>query len=43
MIEAINQTEKLVGVEVSGTTLRAVCLGAGADITETYQTPINKG
>jgi len=42
MTEAINQAEKLVGIEVSGTTLRAVCLGAGAQITDSYQTPINK-
>lgn len=43
MTEAINQTEKLVGVEVSGSMLKAVCLGAEGKITNSLQTPINKG
>ncbi len=37
MTEAINQTEKLIGVEVCGTRLKAVCLGAGGNITDTHQ------
>jgi glucokinase len=43
MTGTINQAEKLVGVEVSGTSLKAVCLGAGVEITNSHQAPIIKG
>lgn len=41
MTEAINQTEKLIGVEVCGTRLKAVCLGAGGNIVNTHQATMN--
>lgn len=41
MTEAINQAEKLIGVEVCGTRLKAVCLGAGGDIVNTHQASMN--
>ena len=40
MIEANIQAQKLVGVEVTGAMLKAVCLDAGGNITLTYQSPI---
>ena len=43
MTEAINQTDKLVGVEVSGSMLKAVCLGAEGVIADSHQMPIVKG
>jgi glucokinase len=41
MTEAINQSEKLIGVEVCGTRLKAVCLGAGGNIADTHQGMMN--
>lgn len=40
MTEANIQAEKLVGIEVTGSMLKAVCLDAGGNITGTFQAPV---
>lgn len=40
MTEANIQAEKLVGIEVTGSMLKAVCLGADGNIIGTFQVPI---
>ncbi|HEY0429596.1 MAG TPA: ROK family protein [Pyrinomonadaceae bacterium] len=42
MTEVISQTEKLVGVEVGGMMMKAVCLDAGGNLVEHFQSPIIK-
>lgn len=43
MTETINQAEKLIGVEVCGTRLKAICLDAGGAIANTHQGMLNPG
>jgi glucokinase len=43
MTGAINQTDILVGVEVGGSMLKAVCLGAEGNIADSHQAQIDKG
>lgn len=43
MTEAINQAEKLVGVEVGGMRLKAACLDGEGNIVNTHQAPLNAG
>lgn len=40
MLEATNQTEKLIGIEISGSMLKAVCLGTDGTILGGLQEPI---
>jgi glucokinase len=43
MTEATKQAEKLVGVEVGGAIMKAVCLSPDGTIADTHQTSIDKG
>jgi glucokinase len=43
MTETTNQTDNLIGVEVSGTRFRAVCLAPGGVVEDSRQMPIKPG